>query len=174
MTFCPEHHKKALTSTLCHSNYYSLRLINQNDDDFIQESQEQLREFSAPTNPDKEYMSLLEFLNKTSEATPSSNCSGWLFLLDSGYGDRKKGTIRYAVIAIAFARWHASEVQFVEGAKTVQQESRQVSARILDPIVETRQREQQRKRLGTHLARGRKWLRLVEGLGTGILFKEAW
>jgi hypothetical protein len=174
VTSHPEYHKDNISSTSSCSNQYSLHLISQDDDDFIQESQQQLREFSAPTNPNKQYMSLLKFLNKRSGMAPSSDCSGWLCLLDSGYGDRKKGTIQYAVIAIAFARWHASQVQLVEGTKTVQQASQQVSARILHPIVETDQREQQRKRLGTHLARGRKWLRLVEGLGTGILFKEAW
>jgi hypothetical protein len=98
------------------------------------------------------------------------DCSEWLYILESGYSERKRGTIRYAVTAIAFARWHASQVGLVAGEITAQQASQQVSARILGP----HKREQQRKRLGTHLARGRKWLRLVQGLGSGILFKEAW
>jgi hypothetical protein len=154
---------------------YRCGLIDQDADDFVQESQEQIRLFASFGNSEETYKHLLDLLNDDMTDPQEcearwSNCSEWLYILESGYSERKRGTIRYAVTAIAFARWHASQVRLVAGEITAQQASQQVSARILGP----HRREQQRKRLGTHLARGRKWLRLVQGFGSGILFKEAW
>jgi hypothetical protein len=53
-----------------------------------------------------------------------------------------------------------------------------VSRRILESGHEEGSESQEwtrrRKNLNTHLARGRKWSRLVRELGFGILFKNTW
>ncbi|KAJ4171567.1 hypothetical protein NW754_013336 [Fusarium falciforme] len=161
-----------------------LDLLDQAVDDFVQDSHEQIRQFTSPGNSRETYKVLFDSLgNETNEVeeerTRWSDGSEWVFLLEAGYGERHKGTICYALTAIAFARWHTSQVQLVDGATTAQKAAQEVSARILGPKPDGDENnrkgwERRRKRLGTHLTRGRKWSRLVEELGSGILLKDAW
>jgi hypothetical protein len=69
-------------------------------------------------------------------------------------------------------------VRLVNGATITQKAAQEVSARILGPKPEDDEShkgwERRRKKLSTHLTRGRKWSRLVEELGYGILLKNAW
>ena len=69
-------------------------------------------------------------------------------------------------------------MRLVNGATTAQKAAQEVSARILGPKPEDNENykgwERRRKNLSTHLTRGRKWSRLVEELGYGILFKNTW
>lgn len=162
----------------------SLNLLDQPIDDFVRDSCEQMRQFSSPGNSRETYKALLDSLgNKTNGAEEDrmqwSEGSEWVSLLEAGHGERHKGAICYALTAIAFARWHASQVRLVDGAATPQKAAQEVSARILGPKPEGAESnkkgwERRGKKLGTHLARGRKWSRLVEKLGSGILLKTAW
>ncbi|KAF4436972.1 hypothetical protein FACUT_6009 [Fusarium acutatum] len=158
-------------------------IIAQSIEEFIQESQDEISYFSSAENSEKTYQILSALIDgdavlddEPQEEARWSDGAEWLSLLESGRKDRKKGTICYAITAVAFARWHATQVRLFGDEVTGQQASQQVSARILDSYTDgdMKKREKQRKKLNTHLARGRKWLRLVEALGMGILFKQAW
>ncbi|KAH7131174.1 hypothetical protein EDB81DRAFT_888461 [Dactylonectria macrodidyma] len=160
-----------------------LDLLDQAIDDFINDSHEQIRQFSTRGNSQETYKALFDSLGHGAteageDRTRWSDGSEWVSLLEAGHGERHKGTIRYALTAIAFARWHASQVQLVDGPTTAQKATQEVSARILGPKPEDDENkkgwERRRKKLSTHLARGRKWSRLVEELGSGILLKNAW
>ncbi|KAM5349963.1 hypothetical protein ACJ41O_006468 [Fusarium nematophilum] len=161
-----------------------LDLLDQAVDDFVQHSHEQIQQFSSPGNSRETYKVLFGSLGNEAnevgeERTRWSDGSEWISLLEAGYRERHKGTIRYALTAITFARWHTSQVQLIDGATTAQKAAQEVSARILGPKPDGDENnrkgwERHRKRLGTHLARGRKWSRLVEQLGSGILLKNAW
>ncbi|EGU73847.1 hypothetical protein FOXB_15642, partial [Fusarium oxysporum f. sp. conglutinans Fo5176] len=142
-------------------------IIAQSIEDFIQESQDEISHFSSAENSERTYQIFSGLIDgdavlgdEPQEEARWTDGAEWLSLLESGRKDRKKGTICYAITAVVFARWHTT----------------QVSARILSSHTDndTTRREKQRKKLNTHLARGRKWLRLVEALGMGILFKKAW
>ncbi|RKK88985.1 hypothetical protein BFJ71_g12685 [Fusarium oxysporum] len=158
-------------------------IIAQSIDDFIQESQDEISYFSSAENSERTYQILSALIDgdavlgdEPREEARWTDGAEWLSLLESGRKDRKKGTICYAITAVAFARWHATQVRLLGDEVTSQQASQQVSARILDSHTDgdTKRREKQRKKLNTHLARGRKWLRLVDALGMGILFRKAW
>ncbi|EXA28814.1 hypothetical protein FOVG_19607 [Fusarium oxysporum f. sp. pisi HDV247] len=158
-------------------------IIAQSIDDFIQESQDEISYFSSAENSERTYQILSALIDgdavlgdEPQEEARWTDGAEWLSLLESGRKDRKKGTICYAITAVAFARWHATQVRLLGDEVTSQQASQQVSARILDSHTDgdTKRREKQRKKLNTHLARGRKWLRLVDALGMGILFRKAW
>ncbi|QKD50461.2 uncharacterized protein FOBCDRAFT_127216 [Fusarium oxysporum Fo47] len=149
-------------------------IIAQSIDDFIQESQDEISYFSSAENSERTYQILSALIDgdavlgdEPQEEARWTDGAEWLSLLESGRKDRKKGTICYAITAVAFARWHATQVRLLGDEVTSQQASQQVSARILDSHTDgdTKRREKQRKKLNTHLARGRKWLRLVDALG---------
>jgi hypothetical protein len=158
-------------------------VIAQSIEDFIQESQDEISHFSSAENSERTYQILSGLIDgdavlgdEPQEESRWTDGAEWLSLLESGRKDRKKGTICYAITGVAFARWHTTQVRLFGDEITSQQASQQVSARILSSHTDndTTRREKQRKMLNTHLARGRKWLRLVEALGMGILFKKAW
>jgi hypothetical protein len=160
-----------------------LILVSQAIDDFVNDSHEQVRQFSSPGNSRETYKALLDSLrNKATEAGEDgarwSEGSQWVSLLEAGHSERYRGTICYALTAIAFARWHACQLRLVDSAIAAQKAAQEVSARILGrkPKDDENHKgwERRRKRLSTHLTRGRKWSRLVEELGYGILLKNAW
>ncbi|KAG5752599.1 hypothetical protein H9Q70_004737 [Fusarium xylarioides] len=78
------------------------------------------------------------------------------------------------------SQWHESQARLVRSATRSEKAAQDVSARILRSRLGPRDEvscsewERSRKNLNTHLARGRKWSRLVEELGSGILFKNTW
>ena len=154
-------------------------LINQDIDDFIDDSCEQIRRFSLPGNSAETYKALFGSLEngRCEDATKWSDGSEWMSLVEAGHGERQKGSIRYALTAIAFSRWHASQVQLLHCVPP-STAAREVSGRILGPKPDddaaTKRWERRRKNLGTHLTRGRKWSLLVKELGSGILLKNAW
>ncbi|KAF4497720.1 hypothetical protein FAGAP_6116 [Fusarium agapanthi] len=159
-------------------------IIAQSIEDFIQESQDEISHFSSAENSESTYQILSDLIDgdavlrdEPQEEARWTDGAEWLSLLESGRKDRKKGTICYAITAIAFARWHATQVELLRSKQAAEgkQAAEQVSARILDSYTDgNTPRWKQRKNLNTHLARGRKWLLLVTDLGKGILFKKAW
>ncbi|KAF4333070.1 hypothetical protein FBEOM_13126 [Fusarium beomiforme] len=145
-----------------------LDLVSQSIEEFIRESQYEVSYFASAENSERTYELLLDLLDgdavgteRREEEARWTDGAEWLSLLESGRKDRKKGTICYAITAIAFARWHATQMQLVRDDRTNQQASQQVSARILNSYSDNdiSRREKQRKSLNTHLTRGRKWLR---------------
>lgn len=132
---------------------------------------------SLPESSPGTYKALFDALGTQESEDGWSDGSQWVSLVEAGNGERHKGSIRYALTATAFARWHASQVRLLDGV-VAQKAAKEVSARILGPKPEDHEAkkgwEQSRKSLGAHLSRGRKWSRLVEELGAGILLKNAW
>jgi hypothetical protein len=101
---------------------HCLALIDQGIDDFVYDSQQQVGEFSSPGNSGETYKALSDLLkdgteNSTQDQVQWSDGTEWLSLLESWHGERKKGTIRYAITAMAFARWHTSSVRLIKGEK---------------------------------------------------------
>jgi hypothetical protein len=123
-----------------------LDLLGQAINDFVNDSHEQVRQFSLPGNLPETYKAVFGTLgDKADEAgeggTRWSDGSEWVSLLEAGDGERYKGAIYYALTAIAFTRWHTSQVALVDGATTPQKAAQEVSARILGPKPEDRMKE---------------------------------
>ncbi|ORY61610.1 uncharacterized protein BCR38DRAFT_411470 [Pseudomassariella vexata] len=74
----------------------------------------------------------------------------------------------------SFCRWHADQVQLdmQTSGESLKTATITVTARILDANESLR--DQRRRSVNTHLARGRKWSRLVDELSFGILFRHTW
>ncbi|KAJ3558070.1 hypothetical protein NPX13_g9793 [Xylaria arbuscula] len=122
-----------------------------------------------------------DLLNSLSTAHPVqatwSSGSQWRSVVESGFAERNKSSIRYALTTIAFARWHCDQTDLLTlSSRTAAVQ--EVSSRILGPVPEDaserKVRETRRKRLTTHLTRGRIWDELVTTLGFGILYRNAW
>ncbi|KAF4957163.1 hypothetical protein FSARC_11372 [Fusarium sarcochroum] len=101
-------------------------LLNQAIVDFIRHSYEQVRRLSLMDNSQETYKALFELLlthatqidREQEDKALWSDGLQWVSLLEAGYKERQKGTVAYALTAISFARWHASEVQLIDGATT--------------------------------------------------------
>ncbi|KAH6881115.1 hypothetical protein B0T10DRAFT_580976 [Thelonectria olida] len=146
-----------------------LDLLEQSIEEFVNESCQQVLQFSSSENSPETYKALFASLGNEpcKDGTKWSDGSEWVSLVEAGHTERSKGSIRYALTATAFARWHASQVQLMEGAvgATGHKAAKAVSGRILGPKPEADKTkkelwERRRKNLSTHLARGRKWSRL--------------
>ncbi|KAL7928850.1 hypothetical protein V8C35DRAFT_316935 [Trichoderma chlorosporum] len=111
----------------------------------------------------------------------------WLSLVESGFKDQQIGTIKYAITTMAFTIWHTAQVSLLikqweqrkgSAEAKLKEASQLVTRKVIgDKPAEGFQKrgwEQRRRRVGTHLARGKKWHRLVQTLGFGILFFNPW
>lgn len=158
----------------------NVELLKQSVDDLIHISHRQVQLFSLPGNSLETYTALFcSFsINEGENVNRWSDGSQLASLLEAGDGERHKGALRYALASIAFCRWHASQVgQLKENSP--KKAAREVSGRILGPkpkkdIASGQCWERHRKRINTHLTRGRKWSWLVKELGFGILLTDAW
>ncbi|KAI8681926.1 hypothetical protein NCS55_00446200 [Fusarium keratoplasticum] len=157
-----------------------LCLLDQPMDDFVHGSHEQVRLSSFPGNPRATYRALFDSLRSKAESRAQwSHGSAWVSLLESSDGERKKAAIFYALTAIAFVRWYASQEHLIGSSVAPEEAAQGVLARALGPKPKDDENskegwERRRKRLDKHLTRGRKWSRLVKDLGFGILLKDAW
>lgn len=134
-------------------------------------------------------ISYLQYAGVNNEKTGTDG-SEWLSLVEAGHKDHQLGTIKYAIATMAFTRWHESRVNLqveqlqptdVSRKKTsrkrkrsTEEEPREAAQKKASHLVtitligekpgEDTERsawEQRRKNVGTYLARGRKWHRLV-------------
>lgn len=137
---------------------------------------------------------LKSFATYTDDRTLSQLSHGWqqepsicsdgsmlLELLESAYGYSRFATIKYVFTAMHAAKWFNNKksppADHPDASKPPMK-----SSNILDLITGSRPEddrlysdwEKKRKRCSTHLARGRKWLRLVEKFNRGILFMDVW
>lgn len=166
------------TSPTQPENIHRWDLADQSIDDFINESFLQIKELSCINSTTEANIALLDSLTQGyQEALAWSDGSQWAALVENGFVDRNKGTIRHVLQAVAFAKWHSGQVKLVEGSNA-KNASQEVSQRVLGHRIEgelgKKAWERRRKNLSTHLTRGRKWVRLTEELGYGILFKNPW
>ncbi|KAL7786275.1 hypothetical protein V8C37DRAFT_392446 [Trichoderma ceciliae] len=161
---------------------YGLKyIVNQPVEEFIYDSRQQIRQFTSLDIPPATYQSILSSLEAMDDKYEPkwSTGSEWVFLLEQSHSDRQRGTIKYAITAMAFQKWHASQVRLLEDTLLPQTASQQVLDRLVGCKTEVGLAEktswtQKRKHINTHIARGKKWCRLVKELGLGILFKDAW
>ncbi|KAI3341954.1 hypothetical protein F4824DRAFT_495815 [Ustulina deusta] len=153
-------------------------MVRQSAMEFASSSLEEIEQLKFPTDSSATYTTLLYSLKETCTVETSwSSGSEWGSLIKSGFADRQKGSIRYALTAIAFARWHHGQTDLLS-SMTKTAAAQEVTCRILGAVSgdagEKKIREIRRKRLYTHLTRGRIWDELVRALGFGILFRNAW
>ncbi|KAI0977459.1 hypothetical protein F4678DRAFT_477486 [Xylaria arbuscula] len=153
-------------------------IIEQSTTEFAKSSLEEIEQLRFPMDSAETYKDLLDSLKSTHQVQATwSNGSQWRSVVESGFAERHKSSIRYALTAIAFARWHRDQTGLLSlSSRTA--EVQEVSSRILGPVPEDasekKVRETRRKRLTTHLTRGRIWDELVTTLGFGILFQNSW
>lgn len=155
-------------------------LIAQSTKDFVVMSYEHVRILGSSQNSAKTYKILFDSLEGSQNTTTPawSDGSQWVSLVEGGHSERSKSSLYYALTAVAFARWHSVQTGFIKG-KSQQDATKEVSSRILGPKPEyghpeNIRWEQRRKNLGTHLTRGRKWSRLADSFGFGILLTRIW
>ncbi|RSL46230.1 hypothetical protein CEP51_015970, partial [Fusarium floridanum] len=87
-----------------------LQLVDETIADFVHGSHEQVRLSSFPENSRATYKDLHDSLGSEAEARAQwSHCSALACRLEAADGERKKAAIRYALTAIDWARWHASQ-----------------------------------------------------------------
>ncbi|KPA36875.1 hypothetical protein FLAG1_10333 [Fusarium langsethiae] len=174
--------------TIAKDTCYSLcdSLINQTTDSFVRESYEAVERFSFADSSQETNKAVLASIRHRMKQHHNGNMSWsdgsqFVFRLDVGNGMRDKGPVWGAISAIDFVGWHKSQVQLLlSDTKTAQEATQEVSERVIRCKLGVKDEnnekewERNRKRLNTDLARGRKWSRLAEDLGLGILFKDVW
>ncbi|KAF3060560.1 hypothetical protein CFAM422_011336 [Trichoderma lentiforme] len=157
-------------------------LLEQTIEEFIDDARDQLLRMGAAEpfyQRPENLTTLLNSLDNSSTYVPSG--LEWFSLTEKGYGDRQRGTIYYALAAVGFENWHSHEVKKVRQLNPEKGRTKatmEVSAIVLGPKpVSTTKRgewDRRRKRLSTHLTRGRKWRQLIDVFGHGILLKNPW
>merc|ERR1712000_487240 len=154
-----------------------LYLLEQSVESFVTDSYEQVQQHTGTEDVTETYATLFDALqNGRDESRLSwSNGTEWVSLLEAGDRGRLRSSLRYALTAIGFSRWHESQAVLLEesNARTA---AEKVSRRLIGfkPEDDKKRWEQKRKKLSTHLARGRKWSRLVRAFDFGILFCNPW
>ncbi|KAL7940065.1 hypothetical protein V8C42DRAFT_338668 [Trichoderma barbatum] len=155
-----------------------LQILEQPIEEFARESCEQIRPFASLEDP-ATYKVLYDSLKYMEDEKKPKWSSGteWASLVTKGYNSRQIGSVNYAMTAMAFTKWHTSQVALLSDMSS-STASQLVTRRLIgnkpDGGDEQKNWDRQRKKINTHLARGRKWCRLVKNLSIGILFKNPW
>lgn len=152
-------------------------LRKQTIDDFIDDARDQLHRIGAadlPAQKPANVAALLDSLGDNNKSFP--NGREWLSLVEKGYSGRQRGTIYYALAAVGFENWHRHHVdKFVQlyPDKQLATAKSEVSSIVLGlkPVsgIKKEDWDRRKKQLNTHLTRGRKWRRLIDIFGRGIL-----
>ncbi|KAI1157633.1 hypothetical protein F5B18DRAFT_644390 [Nemania serpens] len=156
------------TATSC-DQLVGLIMVEQSAAEFARSSLEEIEQLQLPIDSPETYKNLVSSLKTTRrvQATWSSG-SEWKSMVESGFAERHKSSIRYALTAIAFARWHRGQAD-LPSPPSPTAAVQEVSSRILSPVPEDanekKVREMRRKRLATHLTRGRIWDKLQKAAG---------
>ncbi|KAM0485122.1 hypothetical protein ACHAPX_001098 [Trichoderma viride] len=160
---------------------YALRsLVEEPIEEFIYHSHQQIIEFSSSNeDPSPAYEALVRSLYGKDSESDSTWPSGseWLVLAETVQTDRKMGAINCALAAMELQKWHASQA-LQHKDLPLQSASKLVTDRLVGPRPAEHYKKrawiQRRKNIATLLTRGKKWIKLVDHLGHGILFKDAW
>jgi hypothetical protein len=142
-------------------------LASMSTSEFAKKSLRKVEELGQPEANPQMYK---DFYNELNQAQSTKYCDGsqWVKVLASWQENRQRNVLHYSLTSICFSRWHHSQTELEGSTKAA---AERVSERVLQSAVKCNQR---RKNLNTHLARGRKWKRLVDELGMGILLVDAW
>ena len=136
---------------------------------------EQVERFGLPEHTQETYKDLFFRLTAVYETVHMSDGSQLLSLANSALARRHRSTIYYALTAIKLYQGHASEVRCLVRFNR-KAAAEQVTSSLLrsEGATDARPSGEQRKQVNTHLTRGKKWARLVDELGFGILLMRAW
>jgi hypothetical protein len=156
-------------------------LISQTNTEFAHESYRQVQRLNISETLETS-RGLVETIRGLSEDDKEwSDGSRWAALIETGDNGHRVGSIRTAIRFAGYARWHESQVRWLERTKNMntQAAANSVFERVIghkpqDPGADHGEWKRRRQRLSTCYTRGRKWLRLVEAFGPGILFKDVW
>lgn len=141
--------------------------------DFAAMAFKQVERFGLPEDTQETYKDLFSQLTAVRDAGHVSDGSQLLSLANSALAERNKSTIYYALTSIELYRWHTREVLCLAGLER-KAAAEQVTTNLLGLKGVTEPSTDQRKPVNTHLARGKKWARLVDEVGFGILLMRAW
>ncbi|KAI1416924.1 hypothetical protein F5Y13DRAFT_204285 [Hypoxylon sp. FL1857] len=160
-----------------HSSQLSWQMVTQSNAEFARESINQVDNFKLPRSSLQTYKTIFTSLKpEKCGKVKWSDGSEWMVLVEAALHDRRRSSIQYALTAMAFSRWYSSQKEL--STLPPRAAASEVSGRLLGLAPEDESAktawERRRKNLTTHLTRGRKWTKLVEQLGFGILFKSAW
>ncbi|KAK7422440.1 hypothetical protein QQZ08_009522 [Neonectria magnoliae] len=156
-----------------------LELLDQSTEDFVNNAYEQIQRFSLATISPETYTAVFHSLKSTAGQmeTKWSDGTQWASLAEETFSEQQKVSIRSALTAIAYTRWHESQVRLLDPSMG-RTNIHEVAGRVLGPKPKDdafkRGWDQRRKSLNRYRSRGRKWALLVEKLGFGILFKKVW
>ncbi|RYP66165.1 hypothetical protein DL771_007941 [Monosporascus sp. 5C6A] len=168
---------ESITSNIDSQPFWFL-MTTQSDSNFASESFDQVEKFKLPVDSSQTYRDIYASLKQERrDETRWSDGSEWKNLVETAYQDRQRSSIQYAVTAIGFSRWYGGQVQLLSTTLAPKDAAQVVTRRLLGMAREDVSKEwwkQLRNSFHTHLTRGRKWARLVDELGFGILFKNVW
>ncbi|KAI1642169.1 uncharacterized protein F4817DRAFT_321089 [Daldinia loculata] len=152
-------------------------MATQSSAEFAMESLSEIQDFKLPDNSLDTYKAIFASLKREQQdESVWSDGSEWKGLVETAFLGRRRSSIHYALTAMALSRWYDGQAR--RYSLKPRAAATEVSRRLLgEPPKDSTQKigwELRRKRLTTHLTRGRKWAKLVDSLGFGILFKDAW
>ena len=157
-----------------------LEQLHQNIDDFILDKSDLIRQFEESHASPETYKAIFCAIQTSpAEWKPQQHWSNgleWVALIEAANCEHHLGSLRYALAAIAFSRWHKTQVLLLGSihSRTAAAEiNKRIYGHMPDDPEKARKWKRSRGRLGTHLSRGRKLSSLVAKLGFGILF-NAW
>ncbi|KAK8124994.1 uncharacterized protein PG998_000753 [Apiospora kogelbergensis] len=136
--------------------------------------------FSVLGNSQDNIQQVWNSLRGERETTTYSDGSDWVKLVAAADTDRDKSSIFSALATMAFFRWHRDQTQ-LEVRKIEEEEltfaiSKKTKnlEKAASKNVTKRFPSERRAYINKKLTRGRRWSRIVDGLGFGILFKYTW
>lgn len=163
--------------------------------EFTQEARQKVEKFFSVKVPDKTEVEVIDLLRDGEIKEEWESGLKLLSEIESARGIMDWGSIKYAIAAMRFRKWHelqvsltAERIQSTESLKKTSKDTspeaafKEASKSVTSELIrhtlaegsqETR-RIQLRKNIGTYLTRGRKWYGLVQALGFGILFFDLW
>ncbi|KAI8960022.1 hypothetical protein F5Y11DRAFT_349953 [Daldinia sp. FL1419] len=152
-------------------------MATQPNAEFAMESLSEIQDFKLPDNSLDTYKAIFASLKREQQdESVWSDGSEWKGLVETAFRGRRRSSIHYTLTAMALSRWYDGQAR--RYSLKPRAAATEVSRRLLgQPPKDSSQKigwELRHKRLTTHLTRGRKWAKLVDSLGFGILFKDAW
>lgn len=150
-------------------------LALQTTSQFAENSLQKIEQFRQFEEKPETYKAMYDAL-KDEQDLGWSDGSQWRHVVVAAANGSLKRTLDLALSSIGFARWHRSQTQLLETSLSSKKAAQQVSGDYLKKMFgdDSTTNSKHRISLNTSLARGRKWARLVDQLGFGVLFMDAW
>ncbi|KAF5969556.1 hypothetical protein FCOIX_10818 [Fusarium coicis] len=148
-------------------------IISQDDGDFIDQCCDYVQQYSLEGNSKEAIHGMIGSLRDDISCEPGwSDGSQWMNLIKDGSGERLKGSLRFALLAVGFARWNASQVQFLE--ETAGMKSKTAAQAVLNRLIRPSPKkndpqlkawERQRRNIGLTLTRGPDQITVLDSTG---------